>query len=286
MEFKELVLVLGKRLNRDQLTEEGMSRVKALVSYVMKHDCSRTIIAFCGGVTHNQSVSEASAMHAAFVSLMADVGPVSIGAVLLEEKSTNTVENIEQLSSVLVESNLITRGAHIPVRLLSNDYHLRRLVEIQKYLDAQGLLRLLKIRCESQGVNISLSYEINDHISVPYPHKTRQGQMFLASDALTTYRVYLEGIRSQAFSQPGWVIREKPLSIAKAALEQLTLYSTHPYDQQLQTAVRVLNEIVDATTPDCEDNVLVKHLSTFDRELKSLNKYLDPESEICGQYST
>ncbi|MFA0439496.1 hypothetical protein BCU70_03330 [Vibrio sp. 10N.286.49.C2] len=286
MAFKELVLVLGKRLNRDQLTDEGMSRVTALVNYVSTHDCSRTIVAFCGGVTHNQSVSEASAMHAAFVSLMADTQPGRVGAVLLEEKSTNTVENIEQLSRVLIESQLIARGGHIPVRLLSNDYHLRRLVEIQKYLDAQGLLRLLKMRCESQGVCISLSYDINDHIAVPYPHKTRQGQMFLALDELTTYRVYLEGIKSQVFSKPEWSIREKPLSIAKAALQQLRLYSTHPYDQELQTAIQVLNEIVDATTPGCGHDVLVKYLSTFDRQLKRLNAYLDPESEICGQITT
>ncbi len=65
-EFDQLVVVLGKRLNNNALTAEGLSRVKAILQVAETTDCRKTIIAFCGGVTHGQSISEARVMYDTF----------------------------------------------------------------------------------------------------------------------------------------------------------------------------------------------------------------------------
>ena len=55
MSINNLLIVLGKRLNENELTEEGISRVDALVKYLVEslnlESHSSTAVAFCGGVT-------------------------------------------------------------------------------------------------------------------------------------------------------------------------------------------------------------------------------------------
>ena len=110
-EFDQLIVVLGKRLNKNSLTLEGMSRVEEILRHVGSNDCSSSIIAFCGGMTNGQSVSEARLMFEAFETGLSSMTNSNIGAVLLEEKSTSTVENIIHLSEVLLESELLQNGA-------------------------------------------------------------------------------------------------------------------------------------------------------------------------------
>ncbi len=193
-EFDQLIVVLGKRLNKNALTLEGMSRVEEILRHVGSNDCSSSIIAFCGGMTNGQSVSEARLMFEAFETGLSSMTNSNIGAVLLEEKSTSTVENIIHLSEVLLESELLQNGAQIEVRFVSNDYHLARMFTIQSLLDEQGLLRYLKSECQRAGLNLNISPDIKSHFPVPYPHSCINGQLFLLLDELTTYRVYLEGL--------------------------------------------------------------------------------------------
>ncbi|MGF1748265.1 YdcF family protein [Vibrio cionasavignyae] len=278
--YEQLVIVLGKRLYDDQLTLEGISRVDALIKYVLENDCSKTIIAFCGGTTGNQVVSESQAMYQYFCQRLPKYEMVRLGKVLLEDKSTNTIENIQHLSQVVINSGLILPGSSIPVRLISNDYHLSRLIDIQTYLDEQGLLKLLVTRCQVHGLTVLISYDINHHVAVPYPYQTPQGLAFLAVDELTTYRVYLEGVMNHVFERPLTDVREMPLKIARKALSHLKQYGRHHNDKLVLMSIEILNSAIKSTPPECSSHILRHNLAQLDTALTMLNRYLDPENDV------
>ncbi|MDN3685627.1 ElyC/SanA/YdcF family protein [Vibrio sinaloensis] len=58
--------------------------------------------------------------------------------ILLEDASTNTMENFTNVANILLEKGI--RGP-VNISFVSNDYHLERLFQIQSLLDEQGLLK-------------------------------------------------------------------------------------------------------------------------------------------------
>ncbi|MFA0521921.1 YdcF family protein, partial [Vibrio sp. 10N.222.55.E8] len=52
----------------------------------------------------------------------------------------------------------------------------------------------------------------------PYPYQSTQGELFLLVDALTTYRVYLEGVSTGAFERDLESVRQKPEQLSLDAL--------------------------------------------------------------------
>ncbi len=56
----------------------------------------------------------------------------------------------------LIDKGIFTAGADIDVIFASNDYHLKRIFEIQSLMDEQGLLRVLKQRCAEHGLNLHI----------------------------------------------------------------------------------------------------------------------------------
>lgn len=60
MSVNYLLIVLGKRLNENKLTDEGISRVDALVEYLaellVEESNQQTAVAFCGGVDRKSVV--------------------------------------------------------------------------------------------------------------------------------------------------------------------------------------------------------------------------------------
>ena len=278
--YEALLIVLGKRLNNDQLTAEGVSRVDALIKYVLENDCSKTIIAFCGGITADQTMSESQAMYQYFCQQLPALELSLLGAILLEEQSTSTVENIQHLSQVVISSGLLVPGSSIPVRFISNDYHLERLIDIQNYLDEQGLLKRLVTKCRIHGLMMKIVYDISDHVAVPYPHQTPQGYAFLAADELTTYRVYLEGVRNHVFERPLSEVREMPLNTAMKALCHLKEYGRRNNDQLVFRSIKILDSAIKSTCPECSTQVLRDSLAQLDKTLTLLNRYLDPENNV------
>ncbi len=117
-----LILALGKRLVNNQLTLEGKSRVSALVEWLTAKQFSNPVIGFCGGYTDGQSVSEASAMADAFIQqcLKRGLNPSEM-TLVLEQESTNTIENIECMAQTLIEKGIFTTGSDIDVIFASND---------------------------------------------------------------------------------------------------------------------------------------------------------------------
>jgi hypothetical protein len=279
-EFDNLLIVLGKRLNQDTLTLEGVSRIEALADIVKHQDMSTTIVAFCGGITEGQSRSEAAAMLEHFQGLVTEIDIQGIGAILVEDASTNTVENIQLLAKELTESGIVPPGSRpIDVTLLSNDYHLYRVFTVQRLLDQQGLLKYLIQCCQQAGLAIKLSYDPHQHVFVPYPHKEAQGELFVLFDRLTIYRVYLQGAVAGVFSEPLSELVKEPYRIAQASLEALEnqVDKSCGLFNALCEQLATIRELVETTAQLTDPNSLALPLAKLDELLTQLNRSLDPE---------
>lgn len=280
---RPIFIVLGKRLNSDQLTLEGKSRVEGLISALQCHENQTALVVFCGGVTQRQSASEAQRMYEYFQTRCQQLA-LSLPhiQVLLEQQSTSTVENIEHVAQVLLTSGHLRVGDTLTLTLVSNNYHLKRIFEIQQLMDEQGLLRTLDERCQQAGVRLNISRDINAHISVPYPHRSQQGVRFLWVDELTTYRVFLEGVTVNAFQRPLEEVRQAPYQIAQTALAQLRRHCENEPIMLAQLALiaTVVESEADLTTAASVGDLL----AVLDTELTLLNRLCDPELDRTGRW--
>ncbi|WP_192891954.1 YdcF family protein [Vibrio bathopelagicus] len=285
MSINHLLIVLGKRLNGNKLTDEGISRVDALVEFLaellVEESNQQTAVAFCGGVTKGQTLSEADAMHQYFRKLESQrEAPFVLGAILLEQLSTNTVENIQNLASEMIESGLFARGQSVKVTFVSNDYHLQRIFEIQMLMDEQGLLKVLVEKCSALGVELQIDRQLDAHVAVPYPHQSTQGQLFLLMDVLTTYRVYLEGVVAGSFECELESVRREPERLALEALTRVEcLLKESPQFSIIDTLQPVLASCIQQTPAGTDIKKVREYLALLDTNLTLLNRYLDPESD-------
>ncbi|HAS6682674.1 TPA: YdcF family protein [Vibrio parahaemolyticus] len=278
MKLGNVVIVLGKRLVNNQLSAEGISRVEALAAKTREMPMENTALVFCGGKTQGQSISEADAMYAYFQTLNTSLAkPFPTSQTLLENRSLNTFENMRNAAKVLCESGLfpLPSQAAVEVILLSNAYHLERILEIQTLMDEQGLLRVLKSQCASVGLDLHISLDIQKHISVPYPHQGPPAEAFLLLDELTTYRVYLEGVKSGAFQRDLTSVRAQPLLRAKQAINQLRAL---PLEMDVLQQIAEMKKAIEMTAFDESVATAERALEVFHPILTALNRRLDPES--------
>ena len=312
MSTNHLLIVLGKRLNKNTLTVEGKSRVHALHHFLLSRTAhsdeplqlyeplqlnekcplvESLIVAFCGGLTSGQTLSEAEAMNDYYGKLVSKTsGSYPQPTVLLEKESTNTVENIRNVvvelkKSGLLESGLQQEPSSLKVTFVSNDYHLQRIFEIQQLMDEQGLLKVFKDGCLAMGVELAISQQLDDHVAEAYPHSSLQGQLFLLMDALTTYRVYLEGVVAEAFHRDLNTVRHQPAQIALEALQAAELVVTESKSFPLVNALLpVMRTCVDNTGVTSETTKVREYLALLDTNLTLLNRYLDPEVDHAARW--
>ncbi|MDG2674328.1 YdcF family protein [Vibrio parahaemolyticus] len=278
MKLGNVVIVLGKRLVNNQLSAEGITRVEALAAKILEMPMENTALIFCGGKTQGQRISEADAMYAYFQPLNTSLAkPFPTSQILLENRSLNTFENMRNAAKVLCESGLfpLPSQATVEVILLSNAYHLERILEIQTLMDEQGLLRVLKSQCASVGLDLHISLDIQKHIRVPYPHQGPQAEAFLLLDELTTYRVYLEGVKSGAFQRDLTSVRAQPLLRAKQAINQLRAL---PLEMDVLQQIAEMKKAIEMTAFDESVATAERALEVFHPILTALNRRLDPES--------
>ncbi|MBA5760771.1 YdcF family protein [Vibrio sp. 404] len=272
----EVVVVLGKRLVDNQLTAEGRSRIETLARLLPELNCDALAVIFCGGRTPDQEVSEAQAM----LSYLTTHFPKSAqcikpGRILLEDRSTTTIENIANASAELIESRLCVVGSPVTVRLLSNDYHIERIIEIERLMPEQGLLNYLKLEAHKVGLELVVSLDEAQHIVATYPNQTSLGKAFLLVDQLTTYRVYLEGRVAGVFQRSLMEVREQPYQVAVIALEQLL---NLPVMRQHTATLLRLREIIEQSTLSLDSLQLEQLLVEYNQRLLALNRSTDPEN--------
>ncbi|WP_425666899.1 YdcF family protein [Vibrio tubiashii] len=273
MNIINVVLVLGKRLFNNALTLEGRTRVEALTTAIQSLQLEQSAIIFCGGATDGQTQTEAQAMFDYFKLCYEGELPPHI---ILEDTSTNTIENIQNAADKLISSQLCKSGQEVNVQFVSNDYHLKRIFEIQTLMDEQGLLRTLKSRCSESGLKLNIPMSLEAHVCVPYPHITPLGQIFLRLDELTTYRVYLEGVKSGTFTRPLEQVRHKPYHIAIAAIQELKQLLS---DHNEMKSLKLIEIAVERTSSSATRVEVIDQLRILDQCLTSLNRQFDPERQ-------
>lgn len=276
MKLNKVVIILGKRLVHDQLSAEGRSRVEALLNVLNEFCFETTALVFCGGVTQGQTVSEADAMYRYFCQL-AKAREIDFPElqVIIENRSLNTVQNMQNAAAELLRSGLCETGQTIDVTLLSNGYHLERIIEIQTLMDEQGLLRVLKSRCADMEVKLNIPLDLSHHVSVPYPNTGVLADAFLLFDELTTYRVYLEGVKRGAFERDLAEVRAKPLAIGLGAIEKLQALDLEP---EVRGQIADMKKAIEMTAFDDSVVAAEQALAVFHPILTTLNLQLDPEA--------
>lgn len=278
MNVTNVVLVLGKRLVNNALTLEGKERVEALSACLERLNIEQSVIIFCGGVTKGQTQTEAQAMFDYFSHCHQGVTPPHI---LIEDTSTNTIENIANAADKLITSRLCQKGQRLEVTFVSHDYHLGRIFEIQSLMDEQGLLRSLKTRCSNNGLDLSIAANLEAHCTIPYPYQGVQADAFLKLDELTTYRVYLEGVQSGVFKRPLEQVRKLPYKIARAAMDDLKQLIVDEHDHAL---LKEIEFVLDNSSTAASSSELENQVGVYHQHLTQLNRRYDPEqqaSECC-----
>ena len=123
------VIVLGCRVEGDTPSVALMHRVETAAGYLVANPSVQVIVS--GGQGADEWISEAEAMRRVLV----DRG-VSEDRILVEDRSTSTLENLEFSKELLAENGLSTS-----VVVVSEGYHMYRALSVAERvgLDAQGL---------------------------------------------------------------------------------------------------------------------------------------------------
>ena len=111
----DYVLVLGYQLDNNQMSETLEKRLDKAHKYLKNNPDS--ILVLCGGITRNNTISEAEVMYNYLLGKGVDKRNL-----ILENKSTDTIENIEN------SLNYIDQNSKIVV--ISSNYHVFRAKKI------------------------------------------------------------------------------------------------------------------------------------------------------------
>ena len=111
----DYVLVLGYQLNNNQMSETLEYRLDKAYEYAKNNDHS--ILVLCGGITRNNTVSEAYVMQDYLIRK-----GLNANRIKLEDQSTDTIENINN------SLNYIEKDSKIVI--ISSNYHVFRAKQI------------------------------------------------------------------------------------------------------------------------------------------------------------
>ena len=120
-ENADVVFVLGYQLDHDKMTSTLISRLEKAYDYATDNPNCKIIVS--GGITRNNTVSEASLMKNALISFGIDEERI-----ISEENSKDTIENIKYCKELMDNGDKVV--------IISSQYHCSRVQEIAK---KQGL---------------------------------------------------------------------------------------------------------------------------------------------------
>ncbi len=128
-EIPATVIVLGCRVNGDTPSLALMRRIETAADYLLANPSVQVIVA--GGQGPDEWITEAEAMKRVLIQK-----GVSGDRIILEDRSTSTLENLEFSKALLAENDL---GSSVII--VSEGYHMYRALSVAKRigLDAEGL---------------------------------------------------------------------------------------------------------------------------------------------------
>lgn len=120
----DYVIILGAKVNGSRPSLILQYRIEAAFEYLSIHDHTKVIVS--GGKGADEEVSEAYAMKTALISMGIDENRI-----LMEDKSTNTVENLEYTLKLI--------DANSKVLITTSDFHCFRAVALAKNLGYENV---------------------------------------------------------------------------------------------------------------------------------------------------
>ena len=282
MAINKVIMVLGKRLINNQLTPEGRLRVERLVDALAHHRDTTPLIMFCGGLSDGQHRSEAQAMADYFSECVRKNALLNTALPpwLLEDSSTTSVENFYFAAKLLKRDPRI-RSYHsqpIQIQLLSTDYHLKRIFDVQRIMPSQGMLTFFKDTLLAQGIEVSISSDLSDHLNVVNPYQGAQATLFLLTQQLTLYCVYLEGVLHRTVDPLDDALEEPMFKDAEQIIAAMqTLIAQYGTLRFAKRYVSKLHKALKTFSPPLNRIQLSAQLSEFHRPLKLLTLACDPD---------
>lgn len=287
--ISSLLLVCGKRLINDQITEEGRSRIEALVNHLKAaNNVDNIAIGFAGGVQPGQNKAEAQEYSLEFKRQCAKNNlSWNENQMLFDLHSSNTIQNIKNMIKAIRDSELLTISGNLEIKLVSTEYHIFRITQIQKCMEAQGLIKLMRNEGEELNLKLIVHDSKDEHICAAYPFENQSlGKIYQHIDKLTIYRVYLEGIKENKFSEEEINNLFRTLSEeAKECIEKIREVAQknliiNRSKESILSAVETLEHLIMSTNPNKTTfrNQLQNDLALYHAILTALNKYVDPDS--------
>ena len=111
----DYVVVLGYALDNDQMTETLQMRLDKTYEYAI--DNPKAVLVLCGGITGNNTKSEAKVMYDYL-----EAKGIDISRMKLEDQSTDTIENVQNCKSYVEKNSKIV--------VISSNYHVYRVSKI------------------------------------------------------------------------------------------------------------------------------------------------------------
>ena len=134
-EMLDYIIVLGAQVKEDGPSVALKYRLDTAISYLNDNPTTRCIVS--GGQGYNEPFPEAEGMYDYLV-----VNGIDSERIIIENQSTNTVENIRN-SKVLLDDSYNSVG------IVTNNFHVFRAVQIAK---KQGLRNVASIAAESYAI--------------------------------------------------------------------------------------------------------------------------------------
>ncbi|CAM9998297.1 unnamed protein product [Ectocarpus sp. 6 AP-2014] len=208
-ELRQVLVVIGKHLIRDQVTVEYASRIRRLVQGLKSGRLQPDLVCFTGGTVRDNRVADASAGYIFFRHLCEqhEANTENIG-ILVESESTCTKEaldNVVKEVSRMEREELHEREREGEGRsaawprqkyhftLISNEYHLSRIITVHQISETVSLLAPLKLLEASWG------YE-----QVPYPYacsnddaKEFQADVYKTLEGLVPLQVNVQAVANR-----------------------------------------------------------------------------------------
>ncbi|MBF0263665.1 MAG: YdcF family protein [Gammaproteobacteria bacterium] len=125
----KIILVAGLRLEENKPKQEYKVRLNRANNLYQTINNSDAYIVLLGGYTGSSSISEARAG----ANYLIDSG-LNKSHILLEEASKHTLENLQEMRTLLSEKSLIENNDYSNVYIVSSRYHLCRLLILTKGL--------------------------------------------------------------------------------------------------------------------------------------------------------
>ncbi len=281
---QELWVLLGKRLINNDISGEGLARVRFLAAQLAQAP-EGCLLAICGGIMPGSQVREADCFWRHCQGLLLEQGlhwPRE--RLILENRSTSTKENLQYLAGLLLRHPRLAQQAQLRLRLVSSEHHLQRILGIQQRFPRRGLLLQLQNSLGRAGINAQIGGSIENHLPAPYPYQGTRAQAYLELQQLTHWRVYLDLL----LLDPRAMDRQQGTEVRAMTAQSLNrlehLTQQGPSDPgELRAAIHSLQALLQQSSSLSGPEQLQQLRQQVEAIFQQLSRELDPDQDLTSQ---